>query len=55
VQSNEDGILNDDKYEYKTVCLPFMKNLGQVIMQYELTRPKKHLPDLKKFKFVYTK
>jgi hypothetical protein len=55
VQSNEDGILNDDKYEYKTVCLPFMKNLGQVIMQYELTRPKKYLPDLKKFKFVYKK
>jgi len=53
VQSNEDGILNDNKYEYKTVCLPFMKNLGQVIMQYELTRPKKHLPDLKKFKFSY--
>ncbi|TFF39279.1 serine hydrolase [Mucilaginibacter psychrotolerans] len=53
VQSNEDGILNDNKYEYKTVCLPFMKNLGQVLMQYELSRPKKHLPDLKKFKFVY--
>ncbi|RWY50389.1 serine hydrolase [Mucilaginibacter gilvus] len=55
VQSNEDSILNDNKYEYKTVCLPFMKNLGQVIMQYELTRPKKHLPNLSKFKFVYRK
>lgn len=53
VQSNEDGILNDNKYEYKTVCLPFMKNLGQLIMQYELARPKKQLPDLKKFKFSY--
>ncbi|HTD98922.1 MAG TPA: serine hydrolase [Mucilaginibacter sp.] len=53
VQSNEDGILNDNKYEYKTVCLPFMKNLGQVIYQYELKRQKKHLPDLKKFKFKY--
>jgi hypothetical protein len=28
VQSNEDGIYNDNKYEYATVCLPFMKNLG---------------------------
>jgi hypothetical protein len=53
VQSNEDGIYNDNKYEYKTVCLPFMKNLGQVIYQYELKREKKYKPDLKKFKFRY--
>jgi hypothetical protein len=53
VQSNEDGIYNDDKYEYATVCLPFMKNLGQVIYQYELNRPKKFIPDLSKFKFTY--
>lgn len=55
VQSNEDGILNDNKYEYATVCLPFLKNLGQVIYQYELKRPKKRLPDLTKFKFTYSK
>lgn len=53
VQSNEDGIYNDNKYEYKTVCLPFMKNLGQVIYQYELKRDRKYKPDLKKFKFGY--
>lgn len=53
VQSNEDGIYNDNKYEYTTVCQPFMKNLGQVIYQYELNRPKKHLPNLKKFTFKY--
>jgi hypothetical protein len=53
VQSNDDGIYNDNKYEYKTVCLPFMKNLGQVIYQYELKRPKNYLPDLSKFKFNY--
>jgi hypothetical protein len=53
VQSNEDGIYNDNKYEYKTVCLPFMKNLGQVIYQYELKRDRKYKPDLKKFKFSY--
>jgi hypothetical protein len=55
VQSNDDGIYNDNKYEYTTVCLPFLKNLGQVIYQYELKRPKKHLPDLTKFKFTYHK
>lgn len=53
VQSNEDGIYNDNKYEYATVCLPFMKNLGRVIYEYELKRTKKYLPDLKKFAFDY--
>ena len=53
VQSNDAEIYNTDKYEYKTVCLPFMKNLGQLIYQYELSRSKKYLPDLKKFKFNY--
>jgi hypothetical protein len=53
VQSNEDGIYNDGKYEYETVCYPFLKNLGQVIYEYELKRKKRYLPDLKKFKFSY--
>lgn len=53
VQSNEDGIYNDSKYEYETVCYPFMKNLGQLIYEQELKRKKKHLPDLQKFKFDY--
>lgn len=53
VQSNEDGIYNDDKYEYATVCLPFLKNLGQVIYKHELQRKKKYLPDLSRFKFDY--
>lgn len=53
VQSNEDGIYNDNKYEYKTVCLPFMRDLGQMIYQYELKRDRKYKPDLKKFKFKY--
>lgn len=53
VQSNEDEIYNDGKYEYATVCYPFLKNLGQVLYQYELKRKKKNLPDLTKFKFSY--
>jgi len=40
VQSNEDGIFNDGKYEYETICYPFMKNLGRMIYQYELERKK---------------
>jgi len=53
VQSNEDGIYNDNKYEYETVCYPFMKNLGRMIYELELIRQKKHLPDLSKFKMGY--
>jgi hypothetical protein len=41
VQSNDDGIYNDNKYEYDTVCYPFMKNIGQVIYKYELERKTK--------------
>ncbi len=53
VQSNDSQIYNTNIYEYKTVTHPFMKNLGKVIYQYELARPKKYLPDLSKFKFSY--
>ena len=50
---NSDGIFNDDHYDYEEVGFPFMKNLGQVIYQYELHRKRTHLPDLAKFKFDY--
>lgn len=53
VQSNEDGIYNDGKYEYQTVCFPFMKNLGRSLYEVELTRKKKQIPDLSKFKMKY--
>ncbi|WP_293787770.1 serine hydrolase [uncultured Pedobacter sp.] len=53
VQSNEDGIFNDNKYEYDTVCFPFMRNLGRTIYDLELKRVKKHRPDLSKFKMDY--
>ncbi|MXV16256.1 serine hydrolase [Hufsiella ginkgonis] len=52
VQSNEDGIYNDNKYEYETVCYPFMKNIGQLIYQLELERKRKHIPGLDKFSSV---
>ena len=50
VQSNEDGIYNDSKYEYEEVCYPFMKNLGRTIYEFELTRKKENLPNLTKMK-----
>jgi len=53
VQSNEDGIYNDGKYEYETVCYPFMKNLGQSIYEYELQHRKTNKPNLSKYVMDY--
>lgn len=53
VLGNQDGIFNDDQYEYDTVCYPFLINLGRVIYQHELKRSKKHLPDLARFTLTY--
>ncbi|MFC5284629.1 serine hydrolase [Pedobacter alpinus] len=45
IQSNKNEIYNDNKYEYESVCFPFMKNLGQKIYDLELKRDKKYLPN----------
>jgi hypothetical protein len=55
IYCNSDGILNDDKYDYETTGKPFLKNLGQAIYNYELQRPKQHLPNLSEFIFYYDK
>ena len=52
---NEDEIFNDEKYDYDTIGYPFYKSLGQVIYDYEQSRPKKHLPNLSHLRFDYTK
>jgi hypothetical protein len=52
---NEDEIFNDEKYDYDSIGFPFFKNLGEVIYEYELKRPKKQLPDLSHLRFDYTK
>lgn len=55
IYCNSDGVLNDDKYEYKTLGLPFMKHLGEVLYEQELKRERRHKPDLSPFKFTYDK
>ncbi|MGE5351685.1 MAG: serine hydrolase [Syntrophothermus sp.] len=47
---NSDEVFNDDKYEYDQIGLPFLRNLGKVIYNYELSRPRKFKPDLSQFK-----
>lgn len=55
IYCNNDGILNDDKYDYDSTGFPFMKHLGEVIYEYETKRAKKIIPDLSGLKFVYDK
>ena len=52
---NNDQIFNDDKYDYDTIGFPFMKNLGKLIYEYELTRPRKIKADLSRFRLGYDK
>ena len=52
---NSDGILNDDKYDYDGIGLPFLYQLGQTIYNYELNRPRVYKPDLKRFRMKYEK
>jgi hypothetical protein len=51
---NDNGIFNDDKYEYDSTGFPFLHNLGRTIYNYELIREKKK-GDLNRFKIDYTR
>ncbi len=55
INCNSNNIINDDNYAYDTLGFPFMKNLGQVIYDYELKRKRQHQPDLSSFKLAYDK
>ncbi|MFZ9661908.1 MAG: hypothetical protein ACO29O_08520, partial [Chitinophagaceae bacterium] len=55
VYVNKDGILNDDRYEYETVGLPFIYRLGQSVYSYELNRERKYKPDLRDLRLNYQK
>ena len=49
IHVNEDGVFNDDNYEYESVGLPFLSKLGTVVYEYEKKRVRKHRADLSKF------
>jgi hypothetical protein len=49
IYCNNDGIFNDDKYDYETIGYPFMKNLREVIYDLESKRSRARVPDLTEF------
>lgn len=55
IYCNEDQIFNDDKYEYDSVGLPFLANLGKTIFDYELNRKRLVRPDLSRYEVQYDK
>lgn len=46
---NRDGIINDGAYEYDSIGLPFLAQLGRCIQQYEALRNRKYRPNLAEF------
>ena len=38
IYANEDGVLNDGKYDYYNVGMPFLAELGRQFYNYELRR-----------------
>lgn len=46
VHVNENGIYNDGEYEYESVGVPFLAELGRMFYAHELKRERKHIPDL---------
>ena len=52
---NEDEVLNDGKYDYKTIGWPFLYQLGQTIYRCEQKRERKFKPDLSALRIRYEK
>lgn len=50
---NSDGVLNDNKYDYKTIGWPFLYKVGQQLYKYELGRQRKYTPNLSRFRLEY--
>jgi hypothetical protein len=55
IYCNSDEILNDDQYEFDSVGMPFLEQLGEAVYQYELKRKRRHVPDLSRFVLNYEK
>ena len=42
IYCNEDDVLNNDRYQYDTIGLPFLTELGQILYTEELQREKRY-------------
>lgn len=53
IYCNSDEVLNDDRYDYETVGFPFMKHLGQVVLEHERNRVRRYAAALDEFRMNY--
>lgn len=53
IYANEDEVINDNKYEYKSLALPFMADLGKTIYNYDRKRKRALKPNLGEFRIRY--
>lgn len=42
IYCNEEDVLNSDRYQYETIGLPFLAELGQMLYREELQREKRY-------------
>jgi hypothetical protein len=49
---NSNQVLNDGKYEYKSIGFPFLSQLGRLIYDYEITRKRDYYGTFEKFKIL---
>ncbi len=50
IYTNETEVINSGKYEYKSIALPYLAELGRTFYKYELARKKAVKPNLDEFK-----
>ena len=49
VYHNNNETMNDDNYEYESISIPFLAELGRLIYNFEQNRAKEHLPVFDRF------
>jgi hypothetical protein len=55
IYCNKDEILNDDEFDYNSIGLPFMRDLGKALYDHELKRKRNTEPNLSSMIFIYDK
>ena len=53
IYANEGEIINNNKYDYKTIAMPWLSSLGKAFYNYEHARLRPYRPDLSEFRFSY--
>jgi hypothetical protein len=50
IYTNQDDILNDESYEYRTIAFPFFGKFGRIMYEYERNRQKQFLPNFREIR-----